>query len=281
MADAPRFGPEDPAELRRAAARENRARRDMTGDDDRGARGSAADDAATAYASAAPKKRGCLGALFVGCLWMAVVLLVIGSIAGFWLWQHGRELVADIGADQIKKGIEAAELPAQEKDELGVEVDRLADAFRTGKLSAEQMKDFMRRLAESPLATSIVVAVIENKYFEGSGLSDAEREEGRRELRRFARGVIERKIPEGERDAVIDHVAERDGDTWEMREHVTDDDLRALVAGSKAAADGANIPQEAEVVDLSDELQRIVDEALGVVKGEEGKADEVKAEEEK
>jgi hypothetical protein len=263
MPDAPRFGPEDPVEQRRAAARDERARREAAGVYDGGARGTDADEQPVAVV---PKKRGCLGVLLVGCMWTAIVLLVLGGIAAFWISRHWRDWVSDFGADAIKQSIEATELPAQEKDEIGVQIDRLAEAFRAGKLSGEQLQTLVEQLADSPLATSMVVAVIENKYFEGSGLSDAEREQGRRELRRFARATIDGKVPEAQRDAVLAHVADRHGDNWELRDHVSDDDLRALISDAKAEADAANIAEEPEVVDPSDEFKRIVDEALGEAK---------------
>ena len=63
---------------------------------------------------------------------------------------------------------------------------------------------------------------------------------------------------------MIEHVAEREGDNWKLRDHVTDDELRALIADAKAEADAVDIEAEPDVVDPSEEFKRIVDEALGV-----------------
>ena len=107
------------------------------------------------------------------------------------------------------------------------------------------------------------MAVIENKYFEGSGLAEAERAEGRRELRRFARGALDGSIPKARRNAVLARVAEQQPDgSWKLRERISDDDLRSLIAAAKAEADAAHIAEEPEVVDPSEEFRRIVDEAL-------------------
>lgn len=212
-----------------------------------------------------PPRRGCLRSCFSGCLWIAVVLAILGAVGGFLLWQNWRNVAANIGSAAVKQTIEASDLPAQEKDEIGVQVDRVADALRDGRLNQQQIEQFVHLLVESPLATSMAVAVIDGKYLDSSGLSDAEKEAGRRTLARFARGVLDNVIPEARRDATLSHLAEKKSDgSWELRDRVSDDDLRAFFAAASAEADNANIAEQPPVIDLSDELRKIVDEALDV-----------------
>jgi hypothetical protein len=199
----------------------------------------------------------------VGCLWTLAVLAVVGVVLGFWIARRWRDWVSNFGAQAIKQSIQAADLPPAEKDELGVEIDRIADAFRQGKLSGEQVGAIVQMILDSPLAGAIAVAVVETKYFDASGLAEEEKVEGRRTLQRFARGAIDGKIPDPQRDAVLDHLGDRDeSGNWQMHDRVSDEDLRAFLAAAKAEADAAAIEEQPAEVDLSDELKRIVDKAL-------------------
>jgi hypothetical protein len=208
-------------------------------------------------------KRGWGRSCLVGCLWTLAVLLVVVGVGIYWAMMHGREWFANQGAEAIKQGIQAADLPEEEKDELGVEIDRVATAFGKGQLTLEQVGGIMEMIAESPLAGTIAVAVADSKYFSVSGLSDEEKEEGRHTLRRFARGVIDGKIPEAKRDEVLSHIGQQSDDgNWQMRERLSDEELREFLAAAKAEADAAMIEDQPPDVDLSEELKKIVDQAL-------------------
>jgi hypothetical protein len=219
-------------------------------------------DDATAYYADKPRStwlRSCL----VGCLWTAAVLTIVAVLGAIWLSRRWRELMANPAAQAIKQSIDAANLPAAEKTELGVQIDRVADAFKLGRLSGDQLGEIMRRILESPLAVTIAVEVVETRYFDASGLTEEEQIEGLATLRRFARGAIDETIPAADRDAVLERIAtRRDDDAWELREKLSDEELRAFLAAAAAAADAAGTPDQPENVDPSDELQRIVDEAL-------------------
>ena len=104
--------------------------------------------------------------------------------------------------------------------------------------------------SESPLMTTLVASAIEKKYLAGSGLNEAEKTDGRQTIRRFLRGAIDGQIAQQGIDDAMTHVAtRRQGGDWELKE-------------AKQQADAAEIPNEAEDVDPSDEFKRIVDEAL-------------------
>jgi 2-hydroxychromene-2-carboxylate isomerase len=109
----------------------------------------------------------------------------------------------------------------------------------------------------------IVVMAVDKHYFDRSGLSDEEKKQGRVALQRFARGVFDKKIDEKGIDSVMMHVADRQGQgNWELRAHVSDQDLRAALAAAKARADEAGIGESPQNVDPSDEMKRIIDESL-------------------
>jgi hypothetical protein len=190
-------------------------------------------------------------------------MVVLAVVVGFWISRNWRGWVADFGGQAINQGIDSSDLPPQEKVEVKVQVDRVAKAFRDGQISNEQASAIIKKLVDSPLMPSFVVMAVERKYFDRSKLSDEEKAEGRQSLKRFARGIFDDKIKDKGIDKVMAHVADRKrGGQWQLRSTVSDEDLRAALSEAKAQADAASIPPEPENIDPSDEVKRIVDEAL-------------------
>jgi hypothetical protein len=211
-----------------------------------------------------PKQRSLFSTCLIGCLITFFMLLAVIGVGVWWISQNWRDLASSAGSEAIKEGINATELPEQEKEEMAVQVDRVAEAFRAGDLPPEQLGEIFEQIVESPLMTTLVASAIESKYIAGSGLSDKEKDEGRQTLRRFIRGGVDGKISEGGVDDAMQHVAIRTGDgQWELRDQVSDEDLRNFFEAAKDEADAAEIPAEAEDVDPSEEFRRIIDEAMG------------------
>lgn len=203
--------------------------------------------------------KGCL----IGCLVVLGVLLVFAVVIGIWVGKNWRGWFADFGSEAVKQGIKSSDLPPQEKVEVMEQVERVAKAIRDGRISMEQAVTIGEKLMESPLMPSLVVVAVEKQYFDESGLSDDEKAEGRKALRRFARGMVDKKIDQQGVDAVLSHVADRKADnSWEPRSKVSDAELRAALKEAKERADAAGIPEEPEEFDPSDEVRRIIDESL-------------------
>jgi hypothetical protein len=244
MADGPRFNVDDPRF--------------------KGQREYAPAQPASWLPDAPVKRRSWLATCFVGCLISLVVLLAVVALGVWWVSQNWRDWASSLGSEALKEGINATELPPEEKDEIGIQIDRLADELREGRLSGQQMQSILEQVMDSPLMTTIVASAIESKYIADSGLTDDEKNEGRQTIRRFMRGAIDNKIKEPGIDAAMKHVAQRDGtnDPWELRDSVTDEQLRAFFTEARSQADQAEIPPEAEDIDPSDEFKRIIDDAI-------------------
>jgi hypothetical protein len=209
------------------------------------------------------RPRNWLSTCLIGCLVIVVVGLVIAGLTAYWISQNWRDWTATAGSQGIMQAVNASDLPPQEKQEIEVQVNRVADAFGDGSLSVDQLRTIFERLVQSPLMASRVVTAADAKYINRSGLSEEEKAQGRNALRRFVRGVIDGKIPKSAVDTALAHIADREqSGGWQLRERVTDDQLRAFLDTARSEADTANMPAETEVVDPSDEVQRIVDESL-------------------
>jgi hypothetical protein len=163
----------------------------------------------------------------------------------------------------VEQGIDASQLPAEEKAEIKVQVQRVADAFRNREMSGEQLGLIMQKIAKSPLLPSLMVAAIDTAYIQKSGLNDEEKTAANETLQRFLRGMMEDKINQQGIDAAMTHVAVRqpNGD-WRPREKVSDAELRAFLEAAKVEADKAGIAPPPADFDPSEEFKRIIDEAM-------------------
>jgi hypothetical protein len=207
--------------------------------------------------------RSWLSTCLIGCLVIAVVGLVVAVIVGYWVSQNWRDWTATAGAQGVMQAVNASDLPQQEKQEIELEVNRVAEAFRGGDISVEQVGMILERLSQSPLMASIMVSAADAKYINQSGLNDEEQAQARITVHRFVRGAVDGKIDEASVNSALEHIADRQqGGGWQLRDRVTDEELRAFLNTAKSEADAANIPAEPEVVDPSDQVKRLIDEAL-------------------
>jgi hypothetical protein len=205
------------------------------------------------------KSSGCVK----GCLVVLVILLVLAVVLGFLAYQYGRPWYANMMAEALHQMIDESDLPAPEKAEVKEQVSRVADDFGASRMTFAQLGMIIQKLTESPLMTSIVVSVVDQKYVAQSGLTDVEKAEGRRNLRRFVRGMADQKIPQASIDSAMQHVAVRQPDnTWRLRDNVTDEQLRSFLAAAKEESDKAQIPAEPEDFDPSDEIKKVIDQVM-------------------
>jgi hypothetical protein len=219
----------------------------------------------TADVAAPPteKRRSGWQNCFIGCLIVCVILFVLLALVAFWISRNWRDWIATGGTEGIRQAMLDSQLPPQEQQEIMVQVDRVATAFRDKQVSAEQLGVLAEKLMQSPLMSAIVASTIDRQYLAKSNLSEEEKTEDRRTLQRFVRGVIDKKIDEQGLDAAMTHVADRDRQGhWQLKKQLTDEELRAFFAEAKRQADDAGIPAQPAEIDPSEEVKKIVDAAL-------------------
>lgn len=198
-----------------------------------------------------------------GCMIGLLVFVALLVIAGIVIWQHWRDWAATIGERAIDELLAEAQLPDAEQQDIKHQVGRVTEAFRSGRMSTEQLAGLVERISKSPLMTSIVASAVNVNYIARSNLSDEEKREAGQTVRRFLRGVVTQRIDEPSADVAMMYVAVRDSTgSWKLKERISDHELREFLSAAKTAADKARISDEAEDFDPSDELKRIVDEAL-------------------
>ena len=201
---------------------------------------------------------GCLIVLVMGiCFFAGVVWFVCANLGEI------RTFVADTAREAVVSGIQDSDLEKGEKEAVIVQVDRLVERYKSGEITIEQLGRVMEELAQSPLMGALVMVSIDTQHIQPSGLGVEEKEQAQRTMQRVLRGFLEEKIRQEELEDILDHVMDRREDgSREMKDSVSDDELRAFVSQLKERADAAEIPDEPFEVKISEEFRQAIDRAL-------------------
>jgi hypothetical protein len=210
-----------------------------------------------------PQKRSWLPFCLGGCLIIGVVSIVICGGAGWYAARNFKRLVSDAARQAIVSSIEQTELDPTEKQALVVQVDRVIDQYRTGEISLEDLARILDELSKSAVMQGIVIAAVETAYVEPSGLSDEEKQAAHLTLQRVLRGMHDERIKPGDLDTALAYVSNEveDGQP-QLKNRLTDDELRSFLAECRRVADQAEIPAEPFQIKFSDEFRQAVDRAL-------------------
>lgn len=193
----------------------------------------------------------------IGCLLLVVVALSVWIAMN---WKHWAAVFTkQAAADAVAK----SSLSPDDKARVLKRINQLADDFEAGKVSLQQVGQVMEQIAQSPLLPLGLVMAADEKYVKPSGLSDEEKDAGRRTLQRLARGAFEKTIPEHDTQEVMKLVMDHQPDGSErLKERLTDNELKAFLEKAKEKADAANVPDEPFEVNIADELEKAIDKAL-------------------
>ncbi|MBK7404014.1 MAG: hypothetical protein IPJ41_05145 [Phycisphaerales bacterium] len=216
------------------------------------------------------------GGIVAGCLialGVVVVLLVIGGIIVAMNWRNwtGRGLHAI-----AQKSIAQSSLPIEEQNQVMAVIDNFTAEFEAGKVSAGQFGEVFKQFGESPIVPAMIVAGIQTEYIDKSTLTDEEKAEGSKDLSRFVHGVRNGQISQTKIDDVTQPIAAPLGSNSKFAIHsnnvnielkkpedVTPEELKEFLGNAKAEADKAGVADEKFIIDWSDELQKVIDKALG------------------
>lgn len=200
-----------------------------------------------------------------GCLIALGIVLVLAIGAGVWVWMNWKGLMADATKAVARDAVQQSQMPPAEKQRVIARIDTLADDFKSGKVSSDQMTNVIKEVAQSPLLPLGMVMAMEAKYITPSALTAEEKKDGTRSLQRFARGVFEKKIPEAAMQEIIAPISEPGVNGQpKIKEQVTTEELKKFLAAAKQKADDAKIPDEEFTVNVADELDKAIDKALGM-----------------
>lgn len=208
--------------------------------------------------------------MLVGCLIAAVVVILIGGIIAYLVASNWRGWMASGINSTMKEIINRADIPADEKPEMIAHIDEYTADFKEGRVTFEQMGRSAELLTESPLIPVGMVYAVDEGYLKPSGLDEEEKTEGTRALQRVARGIHEKSINPNALKEVFEPIGYADSEgrfRLNAKSAVNDDMMRRVVANASAKADEHAIPDEPYIMDLSDELKRLLDEGRAAPPG--------------
>ncbi len=204
------------------------------------------------------------GGFMKGCLIVVAVLVVLAIIGAVIVAMMWRSIVGGMVRSVAEQAINNSALSDADKEGMMKQIDRMIVAFENEELDQAKAEKFFKQLSKSPIIHVGAVKIVEQNYVDQSGLSNVEKAEGKLTLQRFARGVFEEKIDKGKAQELWEMltVTDAEGKTT-MKETLTDEELKDLMAKAKAAADAADIPEEDFEIDIVGEFKKAVDAALG------------------
>lgn len=209
------------------------------------------------------KGKGCsttAKVLGIGCLTIIVLVIAVVVVVAIHFKGRGRTIIVE--------RINNSQLSEAQKTELIKQVDALAEEFKENNISMEQFKAIAKELKEGPILPLGMFMVIDAKYVKPSGLSDEEKKDAALQIQRFTRGVAEDTIPKETLQRSFSMLAVTDAKgNQQLKESLTDDELKTFIGQLKDTADKAKIPNEPYEVDIAAEFRKAV---------EHGKANPIK-----
>lgn len=159
--------------------------------------------------SRSPHRRGLVK---VGCAAL-LVIVVLAMAAGFWVALSWRGWAAEASRRTFAALIEKTGLPDEQKQGMIAHVDALTAEFEAGTVSLQDMAAVVEQVSRSPIIPAAVVAAMHEGYVRQSALSDEEKAEAKVVLRRYARGVYEKSIPESAIGPTLEPISAPRGDS--------------------------------------------------------------------
>ena len=220
---------------------------------------------------------GCGLPILLGCLGVVVVCLIACGGGIWYVANNADKWAVGWGREAVVAMIGEAQIPDQEKTEVIAQVDRVVGAYQARQITLQDLQRIMEELQQSPIFNMIAMWGIEKTHLDPSGLSDEEKQQGRRTIERALRGVYEKKITQDQLDGVLPAAAGTDSATEVKVQNgkpvviskttppatrLTDEEVRQLLTDLKQLADDAEIPDEPLQIDIGDEVKKAVDAAL-------------------
>ncbi|MFT5423930.1 MAG: hypothetical protein ACI89L_001722 [Phycisphaerales bacterium] len=217
-----------------------------------------------------------------GCMISAaivfLILLMLGGLGTYFVVQNWRGWFAAGTQTVVNQVIDDADIPDSEKDEVKAIVADLRADFENKLITPDDFAAIMRGFTQSPLIPAVIAHQSYRRYYDANpDLTDDDKAEAKLELSRLARGIFEEQLDSAQVVATLEPItvpAGTGGGTVRMQHNGVEitlkdpaqcsiEELRLVTLNARTATDAAGVPAEHFTVDLSDELQKIIDTALG------------------
>ncbi|MFG0304870.1 MAG: hypothetical protein ACF8Q5_01510 [Phycisphaerales bacterium JB040] len=216
-----------------------------------------------------------------GCLIAAatafVLLVGLVVVGGWWISKNWRGMASGPMKEGMYALVDETPMADSEKGEVKVVIDEFIADFESKAISLEELGLIVEEMESSPL---IPAALAQGSYIEyyrdRDDLSDEDKARAELAMDRVARGVFEGTVSNSELVTVLGPIEDTSGTGAgpEMQlggvsikikepQNCTPEELMAVVANAEAKADEVGVPGEAYEIDVSAELRRVINTALG------------------
>jgi len=203
-----------------------------------------------------------------GCLIAIIVTVAILIGAGIYIASNFKHWAAEGVTVAMALVIQESALPDEEKSEIIGILHQLKEDFQNDDITLEELGLILEAIPNCPALSIGMMIQFEASYVIPSTLSDEEKIEASLTLNRFAQGLSSGTISWEEAHEVSEPLTEINADgkqTLKEPDEITEDEIRQVLADAKQASDNAGIPGAKIEIDISDEFQKAIEDAIGRV----------------
>ena len=201
-----------------------------------------------------------------GCLIAIIVTLAVLIGAGIYIASNFKHWAAEGVTVAMALVIQESALPDDEQSEIIGILHQLKEDFQNDDITLEELGLILEAIPNCPALSIGMMTQFEASYVIPSTLSDEEKIEANLTLNRFAQGLSGGTISWEEAHEVSEPLTEIDAEgkqTLKEPGEITEDEIRQMLVAAKQASDTAGIPGAKIEIDISDEFQKAIEEAIG------------------
>ncbi len=192
-----------------------------------------------------------------------VILLLIGLAGAYWVVQNARGIAANMVTPAIQQVVSQMKIPPAQEKQISRRINKLAEDFKNQEISVEQLTAILAGVGESAIAVGAMTLWFADEYIGKSGLTADEKADATLIAKRFANGLLDKKINGQKANEVMDMISDEtpDGQT-SIKQTLTDKELRDVLVKMKTDADAAGVPAEVPEINFAKEFDKVVDKVL-------------------
>ena len=195
-----------------------------------------------------------------------IAIVVIFVAAGVYAVKNRQIWIAHGITAAMNAVINTSGIPSQEKSQVTELIYQINQGYLSGEISTAELGLIFEGMAKCPALTIGLVTQFEQSYVAPSGLSSSEKLVADTDLNRLARGLSNGQISWEITETILAGISELGEDgkhQLKTSDEVSDEEIRAVLAAVKIAADEAGISENKVEIDISDEFKKSVEDALG------------------
>ena len=201
----------------------------------------------------------------VGCGSLLLIAFILMGVVGWYVASNAKSIAADGVVIVSERILQDSGMPEAQREQVVARVRRIADGFKSGDVTLEDLEKFGEKLAEDKaIIASGLLYFIDSQVLKNSDLDEDQRERAGRALQRVARGVVEDKIELESLEGLVNEFLDPPGNDGnrQLKKNLTSEEVEEVIATATELADQAEVPDEPFEIDIVEHIDSIIDEVL-------------------